>query len=221
MTAARTKIGATRAFLRAASGGFLILVGAVALSPAAGAQGSGARGIVHAKSPVGNYIEHSSDGGHALFLIHSDHTFTTDLKESGTWVSLGSHIAFRVDTAATPYVECVYFGTFSKNGINTAAKPGPAICPTGKITWYATPDTTSATTGSPAGRVGDAGGPAPRSHRSPVGQYEGFLPGDTSPLFFAANGTVGFDDADGYWVTSGTSIAFSLVTNSTDRPLPS
>jgi len=203
--------GAKRRCFLAATGGLLLLGTVVASSPPAGAHGLSAGGVAHA-SPVGSYSQHSSDGGHALFVINSDHTFTTDIRESGTWISLGSSIALRVDSSTT-YLGCVYLGTFNKKGINASSKPGPVTCSGTTFTWFAIKLTGTQTTASAGGRRRHSDASAPRAHLNPVGTYHAYaLGGFAGPvaLEIEADGFVQLSAEGGYWISSGTSIGFSL-----------
>lgn len=196
-----------------------LVLGALILgSAAAGAHGA-ASVSSHAKSPLGSYEEHSSNGGVGQLNVLSNHHFSTNFQDSGSWVSLGTAVAFRVDASAEGDGGCVFLGTVTKKGINSAAKQGPQNCGTSRDTWYATriSGARAASVSGPAGPAVDAPG-AVAARAQPVGTYTYTSLADqsTSILDINSNGTAALSTDTGYWVSMGTAIAFSAVSGPVD-----
>src|ERR1039458_1452649 len=116
--------------LRGVTALFLLLGAVFLASLPASARGTAAGdGTGHAKSPVGSWDMVSTSGHGGLWIINSDGTWSTNYRDSGTWLALKKAVVFRVDSSAGGRdLGCVYLGTLNKQGINSASRQGPQNC---------------------------------------------------------------------------------------------
>ncbi len=206
--------------LAALGGATLGIVGAVALSAAAGASGlnvgsnpSASPAVVPATASLGagtyDFLINHSPGGTITLSSANSFTSTIGTNDGGNWVQSGKNIALNVTTGDDQAGNCVFVGKVS----STSAAAGKWVCPGygSDGTWSVAPEEPAA---HPSGHA-MLGSATAEPFTFATGSYTLFANGGkVGKIKFVAGNTwtSTVDGGDsGSWVPSGTAFAFSIT----------